>query len=331
MSPNQKQIYFKLIALWVICEAMLGGIIHGFKLPISGLVVGGSAVVCISLIGHLVPFKGAIIRATIVVAIFKMLLSPHSSIPAYIAVFFQGICGELLFSSGSKNYQLKCYVLAFLALIESAIQRILVMTVLYGIGFWKAVNDYIANLTKSDPATNYSLYFVTTYLLLHLIAAFLIGRFCAAIPAMLRFTKEEMQPFIISLPAQVPEEKIKKKRNKINFFVVIWLILVSIFIYSRIYPNGVFSNGHESLKFIFRAAIILLTWYLILAPILLRLLKGWLEKRKGIYRKEIEEVVLLLPTTTLLIKESWKRTQGRKGFARIKDFWRLLIINTVVD
>ena len=111
---------------------------------------------------------------------------------------------------------------------------------------------------------------------------------------------------------------------------MIWLILVSIFIYSRIYPNGVFSNGHESLKFIFRAAIILLTWYLILAPILLRLLKGWLEKRKGIYRKEIEEVVLLLPTTTLLIKESWKRTHGRKGFARIKDFWRLLIINTVV-
>jgi hypothetical protein len=330
VSPNQKQIYFKLIALWVICEAMLGGIIHGFKLPISGLVVGGSAVVCICLIGHLVPFKGAIIRATIVVAIFKMLLSPHSSFPAYIAVLFQGVCGELLFSSGKKNYQLKCYLLAFLALIESAIQRILVMTVLYGIEFWKAVNDFIGNLTKSDPSTNYSLYFVSIYLVLHLIAAFLIGRFCAAIPAMLRFTKEEIQPFIITLPIYVPETKLKKKRNKITFIVAIWLILASIYIYTLIYPNGVFSNGHASLKFIFRSAIILLTWYLILGPILLRLLKGWLEKRKGTYKKEIEEVVLLLPSTSALIKESWKRTEGRKGFSRIKDFWRLMIINTVV-
>jgi hypothetical protein len=45
-----KLIYYRLIALWVLCEAMLGGIIHGFKIPVSGLIVGSFAVVCNCLI-----------------------------------------------------------------------------------------------------------------------------------------------------------------------------------------------------------------------------------------------------------------------------------------
>ncbi|HQV56122.1 MAG TPA: hypothetical protein PLX17_11430, partial [Chitinophagaceae bacterium] len=58
-------IYYRLIALWVLFEAMLGGIIHGLKIPISGLFVGGSAVICICLITWYVPQRGAIIKATI--------------------------------------------------------------------------------------------------------------------------------------------------------------------------------------------------------------------------------------------------------------------------
>ncbi|HEY6503012.1 MAG TPA: hypothetical protein VIZ28_03470, partial [Chitinophagaceae bacterium] len=90
-------IYYRLIALWVLNEAMLGGIIHGLKIPVSGLIVGGAAVICICLIAWYVPKKGAIIKATIIVAIFKMMLSPQAPPPAYMAVFFQGLMGELLF------------------------------------------------------------------------------------------------------------------------------------------------------------------------------------------------------------------------------------------
>ena len=99
-----KQIYYRLIALWVLCEAMLGGIIHGLKIPVSGLFVGSSAVICICLIAWYVPQKGAIIKATIIVAIFKMMLSPQAPPPAYIAVFFQGLLGELLFFRNRIGY-----------------------------------------------------------------------------------------------------------------------------------------------------------------------------------------------------------------------------------
>src|SRR3954468_19918714 len=94
---ENNQVYFRLIALWVVCEALLGGIIHGLKLPVSGLVVGSSAVICISLMAYYVPVRGSILKATIIVAVFKMMLSPQAPLPAYFAVFFQGLLGELLF------------------------------------------------------------------------------------------------------------------------------------------------------------------------------------------------------------------------------------------
>ena len=158
-----KQIYYRLIALWVLCEAMLGGIIHGLKIPVSGLFVGSSAVICICLIAWYVPQKGAIIKATIIVAIFKMMLSPQAPPPAYIAVFFQGLLGELLFFRNKKFYQLSCILLAVLSLLESGIQRILVLTIVYGNDLWKVINDFINGLTKQKVSTNYSLFIGSAY------------------------------------------------------------------------------------------------------------------------------------------------------------------------
>ena len=96
-DTHQKQIYYRLIALWIICEAFAGGIMHSIKIPFSGLVISSLAMICIILIAHHVSEKNAILKATIIVAIFKLMLSPHSPGTAYIAVFFQGLLGNFLF------------------------------------------------------------------------------------------------------------------------------------------------------------------------------------------------------------------------------------------
>ena len=126
-----KQIYYRLIALWVLCEAVLGGMMHAVKIPFAGIVVSSAAVICISLIAYYVPVKGAILKATIIVAIFKLMLSPHTPPTAYVAVFFQGLMGQILFFN-LRFFRLSCILLAVLALVESPIQRIIVVTVLYG-------------------------------------------------------------------------------------------------------------------------------------------------------------------------------------------------------
>jgi hypothetical protein len=50
---------------------MLGAIIFTFRIPVSGLVIGGCAVTCITLIAWYKPVKGAILKATLIVAILK--------------------------------------------------------------------------------------------------------------------------------------------------------------------------------------------------------------------------------------------------------------------
>ena len=101
----QNQLYYRLIALWVISEAVAGGIVHGFHVPFGGMIVSGFAVVCICLIGY---YSKTGERST-----------------AYFAVFFQGLMGQILFSN-LKYYRLSCMILGFLALVESAMQRVLV-------------------------------------------------------------------------------------------------------------------------------------------------------------------------------------------------------------
>lgn len=285
--------------------------------------------ICICLIGHLVPQRGAILKATLVVVIFKMLLSPQSPFMAYVAVLFQGLCGELLFAR-KKYFKIACYLLAFLALIESAFQRVLIMTILFGKNFWEAINEFITKLTNSVPGTNYSLYFVSVYVALHLLAAFFIGKFTGNLPAFLEMTKENQSKYKLNESDLLDEIPAGKKKKRIPFLFIIWIILGLIFLQSYFFPEKAFLPKNEIALFIFRSALLLMTWYFILAPLLLKLLKSILEKQKGRLKEEMEETMLLLPATKRILMASWKKSESERGLRRIGYFWRCLIANAMV-
>jgi hypothetical protein len=217
---------------------MLGGVIHGFKLPISGLVVGSGAIVCIALIGYYVPAKGAIIKATFIVAIFKVMLSPQAPPQAYIAVFFQGVLGELLFMKRSW-FKFSCMLLAILAMLESALQRIIVLTVLYGTSFWKGVDQFISNLVGQKSITRYSILVAGAYVLLHLLAGILLGWFTAMLPSRVRTSKNDEQ-FLMkgdnTTEDLLPSNKKRKTSIKTGLLIV-WLILIALYIRS-VMPFG---------------------------------------------------------------------------------------------
>jgi len=173
-----KQVYYRLIALWVICEAFAGGIMHGIKLPFSGLIVSSLAITCIILIAYYVPTASAIIKATVIVAVFKLMLSPHSPPTAYIAVFFQGLMGQLLLRN-KRTFNAGAIILAVLALVESAIQRILVLVIVYGNNLWKAINEFLQKLTHEQTTTNYSFMIAASYILLHAVTGVFVGIYAA--------------------------------------------------------------------------------------------------------------------------------------------------------
>lgn len=329
MTVLEKQIYFRIIALWVVCEAMLGGIIHGFKLPVSGLIVGSSAIICIALLGLLIPTKGAILKATMVVVVFKMLLSPQSPFAAYIAVLFQGIIGEFLFSN-KKHFAFKCYLFAFLALIESAIQRVIIMTIIFGANFWEAFNEFSNKLIHSSHSFNYSLYIVAGYLLLHIIVAYFVGRFASNLPTFLYNLKSAKNEYEIFQVSPIEENSPTSKRRKRSFIFIVWIVFAAIYIHSQFFPQQALLPKSEVAFFIFRSALIMLTWYYLIAPLLLKILQKFLERQKDKLRIELEETMLLLPTTKEIIKKSWQASRKIKSRCRLLFFWRSVIANTLL-
>jgi nucleoside-triphosphatase THEP1 len=326
-----KQLYFRLIALWVLCEAMLGGIIHGFNMPVSGLVVGSCAVTCICLIAWYVPGKGAIIKATIIVAIFKMMLSPQTPPPAYIAVFFQGLLGELLFRRNHRFFRLSCIVLAVLALLESGLQRILMLTIVYGNDIWKVINNFINGLTKQKVSTNYSLLIGGGYVLLHLVTGLAVGWWASVLPGRIETWSRNKQLSILVEEGEntaVPVISRRRRRMKMGLFII-WVLLIALYVQSYYKIGTPLLSSHISLKIFLRSIIIVFSWIFIVGPLVKKLLHKWLQRKQTQWQQDIRDVLRLLPVTQQLAAKSWKQAAEYKGWKRVINTAKLVLVNAL--
>lgn len=321
-------VYFRIIALWVFCEAMLGGIIHGFRLPVSGLVVGSCAVICIALIGWYAPARGAIIKATLIVAIFKMMLSPQAPVTAYIAVFFQGLLGEVLFFN-KKYYRAACLTLAILALLESALQRVLVLTLIYGNDLWEVVNHSIYQLGGSS-GTNYSYFIIFWYVLIHLIVGVLVGVWTGFLPQRILLLDDLHKKYHIE-PEAGDEPVVQKKKRKTLFqriFFILWIALLVVWLLSVFNIGRPLMPAHAALRILIRSAIIILTWYFLISPVLKSILQKWLLRKKQQSSGYVQQVVEQLPFTRHLVMKSWELSAGARGIKRIILCCRIILANT---
>jgi len=326
-----QQVYYGIIALWVLCEAMLGGIIHALHIPVSGLIVGSAAVICICLLAYYAPARGAIIKATIIVAVFKMMLSPQAPVLAYAAVFFQGALGEVLFWN-KKYYRLSCVLLGFFALLESGLQRIIVLTVVYGNNFWKAINDFINELTKQKNITDYSWYFITGYILLHVIAGLVIGWWAGIIPR--KMLSWQIQFSGYELNEEIKESAIfpptRKRRKLKTGLMIIWISLVLLSLQSYFQIGRSVLPSQLPFQILIRSVIIVLGWYFLIGPVSRTLLQTWLKKKQTGRQNEIEKVMSLLPSTRKLITECWKFSSNKKGLSKIIFFSKLVLSKSLM-
>lgn len=322
-------VYYRLVALWVLCEAMLGGIIHGLKLPVSGLFVGGAAVIIISLMAYYTPQKGSILKATIIVAIFKMMLSPQSPPPAYFAVFFQGLLAELVFFN-RKFFTLSCFLLAVLSMVESAIQRILVLMILYGAAFWKAVDGFLSKLTNEHPVTHYSFYFAAGYIALHVLAGCFIGWICSSIPAKMMTWKKSIVPFNNTLATTVIEQSNKRKKNPFKTsLLVVWMVLLALYIQSAIPIGKPILSSNIILQIIVRSVIIVLSWWLLFSPLLTKWLQKILQRKQEQMPQAVKEITQLLPTIKAMVEQSWATVKPMAGTKKIAAFIKIITVNIV--
>ncbi len=322
-------VFYRLTALWVICEAFAGGIMHGFKIPFTGMLVSSLAVMCIVLIAWHVPSPTAILKATIIVAIFKLMLSPHAPPTAYVAVFFQGAMGQLLLRRGSF-FKPAAVLFAVLALVESSLQRLLVLIILYGTEFWTAVNKYLQKLTGSATPEAYTWWLAGGYVFIHFLMGAGVGWYAAMLAKQSGEWANMPQDYIITQQAS-PEDlamKKKKKRKMKLFFIAAWLFLAGIFLQAYIYPTQALLPRQEVSRILLRSLLIVLSWYLLLLPVLTRFIKSQLEKQQAKRSGDVKAVLSILPHTKYLFVKSWEIASSEQRYLRrLALFLKILLLN----
>ncbi len=324
-TQKQPALFYKLIALWVVVEAFLGGIIHSFKLPISGLLIASGAVICLCLVAQYYNSKNAIIKATIIVAVFKAMLSPQAPPTAYIAVFFQGIVAQILFAN-KKYTALKCVVLAMLSLAESGVQKIIVVTVLYGTNFYKAVDEFAAKIFHNNNHS-YSLWLALCYVIVHVLAGIYVGLFCAKLPYKIMQWKTKYKTFVVDesiTNKEIEANTMNKKYSTILRAIIILIVFISVFYFTK-----TLISSSQILQIIYRTLAILFAWHFIVKPVIQYLLNIWLMKKKKAEQSTINQVLNILPTTLAIVKLSWQQAKQQVEESRLKLFVKLVIVNTI--
>jgi hypothetical protein len=326
---NNKSIIDKLTALWALNESGLGGFLHVFNTPFTGLIVGGIAILLISLIAYYAENKWqAILKALLIVLIIKMAVSPYSPFGAYVAVSFQAIFAALLFAKFSwKGATLM--ILGMVTFLESALQKLLILTIVYGENLWEAINIYGVWVQKkldilSDTSATSVL--VTTYLLVYGICGILAGLF---IKSMIKIIANKKQDHFYLEPRGVDSENRVSKASFKTKVIWIWLFTIVVIVLAFIVFGGDLFGWKKGMYVLFRSFLILMLWYLVIGPFLLKVMQKYLHKKESKYKEDIANAMDLFPYFRQIISFTWKETKHLKGYTRFKYFMANSISNCI--
>ena len=253
---------------------------------------------------------------------------PQAPPPAYLAVFFQGLMGELLFWN-RKYFRLFCVILALLAMVESAFQRVLSITIIYGNDFWTAVNSFMKKLTGSEQLTDYSYFIIFWYVLIHIIAGMLVGVWVGFLPQRIQLMgplQKKYRVETVDTAITVPQRKRKRKLRL--FLFIIWIAFMAIYIQSFFKIGPALLPSAMVLRILIRSVIIVLTWYFLIGPVLKQLLHKWLQRKKQQSGEQVQQVLNILPSTQGLMMRSWQLAADRKGWRRIVLCCKIILANT---
>lgn len=331
----------RITALWALSEAALGGVLHALRIPFTGLFVGSTAVIFITLIAFFARQKGAILRATLLVMIVKGVVSPHTPVTAYFAVTFQGIVGEMLFRR-ARHFFLPALLLGIFSLLQSAFQKIIILTLVFGKNLWVSIDvlgQYILNqlslLSLSTGSVSVSFWLIGMYVIVHLFAGVLAGIFAGRIPAWVTETNGALFDSRLLLPEE-PPENVKPRRKRRSWWkrpsgIFIFLMSVTIIVLSYAIPEFNSENALQVVIMMIRSLLVLAVWYFFAGPILRRMYKKFLSRKQHVYADEVETIVSLLPHLRRVVYRSWKLSSGFKKFQRIKKFIVILLVNALQD
>jgi hypothetical protein len=328
----------KIIALWAFTEAFLGGILHAVKIPFTGLIIGSFALLYISLLVFFKNKKGQIIQASIVVILIKMIISPYTPALAYFAVFYQAVLGELFYFNGKYN-PIKCLILGFLFSLLSSLQKILSLTLMFGMTLWESIDSFINYILKEFSVkafsdVKYSYIIIGLYFLVHLfigvVSSIFIIRFINNLS-----TNLSNQEYYLDIQFDENKgisdvfQKKKSKKFKLTKFIF-YIFLITLLILTYISPEKIELNYNSVILMLFRGILVFIIWFKILSPILIKALRKIYNKKDSKYARDLQYALGLQPLLKYIAIESWHKSSNLKGIKKISYFIKVNIINLIL-
>ncbi len=84
-----------------------------------------------------------------------------------------------------------------------------------------------------------------------------------------------------------------------------------------------------AIKILLRSLLIVLTWYFFISPIVLKAIKNWLVNQQNKSANDINQIMLLLPSTKYVLSKSWELSATKSGWQRIKQYCKIVLVNTL--
>ena len=326
----------KLILLWAFSESALGGMLHALRIPLTGLFVGGSAVIFISLIAHYSKNKTSILKATLLVLIVKFVVSPYTPLPAYFSVFAEGLLGLFFFNILNLKKSAPI-LLGFFALLFSSFQKIFVFTVLFGMTFWESIDIFITYVLKqlsitSELDISYSYLIISIYISIHIIGGIIAGIVANRIPSWVNSFSHQID-FDKIVPTKEGEKKKGERKKKFWYQkasgIVFILIALGLIVLS--YTTTAFDSNLpiKIIVMFIRSIVVTIIWFILIAPYAMKLLQKILNKKKSDYTSEIENIVNLLPEMKAAVRYSWNESNKKNGLGRVKLFLSYIFVITL--
>lgn len=329
---------YRLTALWALSEAFLGGILHAFRIPFTGLIVGNVAVIIIILLASFSSAHGIIMRACLITIIIKALVSPHTPFTAHLAVLIQGLLGEIIF--WNRGYKMFSSVfLGVITAIFSSLQKIIFLTIVFGNNLWNSIDQFSTFVIKEvfglKDYTGYisiSYWIIFLYIGIHLIAGLLAGIYGARLEYRIKnkissseFDIEDINKIISNVNNDtVLNKKIKRKGFRLKLSKILFAFSIILLILSYVYKGEGYFNSDSVLFMIVRSVLIMIIWIKFITPLISKLFrKKFIKENK--YTKDVDSIIKILPTLRAIVKYAWKKAKEFSGLRRLSNFIVLTI------
>lgn len=317
---DEKYIIERLTALWALNESGLGGFMHALNLSFTGVLVGGISIISISLIAY---FSKSIlkdlIKALTIVLLIKLAVSPHSPLTAYFAVTFQAVLGIFLYSVFAFR-TFTYLLLGILTFVESAVQKIFTLTIIYGMSFWDAINIYgkwVTDKLSMFPNLTPSKLVMGTFIFIYACFGILFGLFINRLIKRINHIESVEQ---YQLLIEKYEGNNSKKKSKQRKRILFWIITIALILIAFALMDNELYGWQKAIYIVIRSITVLVLWIFVVSPFLMWLLKSYLIKKKSRYQNEIDIALILFPYLKSIIILSWKESKNKKGINRLREF-----------